>query len=144
VGGWVVDTTPSNKTNLLSHIVREGERERASQRRTVLLYPVLLYLPRQQRIIIPNSAPISFYLAASQWSNSLRRSDVLSLELVPGNNDAEGPLNYAEVQLKSTRTLEEFLDYHWDWEDMYAFASPAMATNCAKFSGSQNTEYAYL
>jgi hypothetical protein len=32
-----------------------------------------------------------------------------------------GPFEYSEVQLAVP--LEEFLDYHWDWKDLCAFAS---------------------
>jgi hypothetical protein len=39
------------------------------------------------------------------------------------NDIFNGPIHFEEVELKSTITVEEFLLYGWDWEDLCSFAS---------------------
>jgi hypothetical protein len=47
------------------------------------------------------------------------------LQLLRGNDNTNDPFDFEEVELKSTITVEWFLDYGWDGEDFYSFASGA-------------------
>jgi hypothetical protein len=55
-----------------------------------------------------------------QFFTPIRRLE-LERQVVGENDIADGRLEYAEVQLRSTITVVDFLVYRWDWEDLCAF-----------------------
>jgi hypothetical protein len=107
------------------------ERERAAEDDST--HPVSfasIFQLQHPFIILSTDTAMERFFTPIRRLQILRGNDIADgfqpirrLQILRGNDIADGPLEYAEVQLRSTVTLEDFLVYRWDWEDLCAFVS---------------------